>query len=186
MKITDPDVIKNGEKDLIESLGEDLDPEAVVQIIRDKITDTKLSSKGGQIVVHNNEIAFKIDFDLHLSASLMFDRQGNLIPDSTENQKSETQEKESDPFDIDLSSPDDTEDSDFIEEDDDILADDSESIVDDDINDNLLDPEKDEGSEPEEELEDTLEENELEDDLIDDDINDILKESREFWDQKKE
>lgn len=79
MKITDPDVIKNGEKDLIDAVKEDLDLDAVKQILQDQIAQSALSAKGGQIVVHNNQIAFRLDFDLNLSGSLMFDRSGNYI-----------------------------------------------------------------------------------------------------------
>ncbi|MCP4022695.1 MAG: hypothetical protein GY729_12700, partial [Desulfobacteraceae bacterium] len=70
MKITDPDVIKAGEKDLIDAVQDDLDWDAVKEIIKEKMAATALSSKGGQIVVHNNEIAFRIDFDISLSGSL--------------------------------------------------------------------------------------------------------------------
>ena len=79
MKITDPDVIKNGEKDLIEAIKEDLDLSAVKEILKEQIARTVLTAKGGEIVVHDNQIAFRIDFDLNLSGSLMFDRAGNYI-----------------------------------------------------------------------------------------------------------
>ena len=80
MKITDPDVIKNGEKDLIDAIKEDLDLDAVKEILKHQIAQTVLSAKGGQIVVHDNQIAFRLDFDLNLSGSLMFDREGNHLP----------------------------------------------------------------------------------------------------------
>jgi len=82
MKITDPDIIKNGEKDLIDSIKEDLDLEAIKEILKNQIAQTVLAAKGGQIIVHDNQIAFQMDFDLNLSGSLIFDRDGNYIPDS--------------------------------------------------------------------------------------------------------
>jgi hypothetical protein len=82
MKITDPDIIKNGEKLLIESLTNDLNLETVREIIKDKLSVSSISPKGGKLVVHNNQIAFRMDFGLLLSGSLIFDRQGNYIPDS--------------------------------------------------------------------------------------------------------
>ena len=82
MKITDPQVIKNGEKDLLEAVQEDLDLNAVRQILRDRMEISSLASRGGQIVVHNNKIAFRLDFDINLSSSLLFDREGNYIDDS--------------------------------------------------------------------------------------------------------
>ena len=82
MKITDPDIIKNGEKLLIESLTNDLNLETVREIIKDRLSVSSISPKGGKLVVHNNQIAFRMDFDLLLNGSLIFDRQGNYIPDS--------------------------------------------------------------------------------------------------------
>lgn len=81
MKITDPEIIKTGEKDLIDAVKEDLDWEALKDIIKEKMSLAALESKDGQIVVHNNQVAFKINFDLKLSGSLMFDREGNYIPE---------------------------------------------------------------------------------------------------------
>ena len=145
MKITDPGVIKNGEKDLIESLKEDLDLDAVREIIKKKMTTAALSPKGGEIVVHNNQIAFRMDFDLCLSGSLMFDRQGNHIPGSDE----PDEPTEDDEPEIEL------------KEDDDTLIDIEEEPLGED---------------------DTL----IMDDLAGDDITDILKESRDFWEKKKD
>lgn len=96
MKITDPDVIKTGEKDLIDAIKEDLDLEAVKEILKNQIAQTALSAKGGQIIVHDNQIAFRLDFDLNLSGSLIFDRDGNYIPQSNNNGDSDELE------DIDL------------------------------------------------------------------------------------
>lgn len=82
MKITSPDVIKNGEKDLIQAVRDDLDPETVKQIIKDRMSVKSLVSRGGEIIVHNREIAFRLDFSLEIEGSIMFDRQGNYIPAS--------------------------------------------------------------------------------------------------------
>lgn len=84
MKITDPDVIKNGEKELIDAVKDDLDLDVVKQILEKKISQTTLQAKGGEIIVHDNQIAFRLDFDLNLSGSLMFDRDGSYIPESGE------------------------------------------------------------------------------------------------------
>jgi hypothetical protein len=81
MKLTDPDIIKEGEKDLIDAIKDDLDLDSINEIIKEKLKIKNLKSKGGKIIVHNNEVAFKIDFELSLNGSLMFDRNGNHIPD---------------------------------------------------------------------------------------------------------
>ena len=80
MKITDPQIIQNGEKKLIVAVQEHLDLETVKTILMDRIAEIPFESKGGQIVVHDNQIAFRLDFDLKLNGSLLFDRQGNYIP----------------------------------------------------------------------------------------------------------
>jgi len=181
MKITDPDVIKNGEKDLIDAVKDDLDLDTIKEIMQNKMNAKTLVSKGGEIVVHNDAIAFRLDFSIEISGNLMFDREGNYIPETDEentlpienlepltDEPDTDLETELDP-EIDLESETETELEPEIETeieegdpgqndmiDDDIVDDD---IVDDDI---------------------------VDDDIVDDDINDILKESRDFWDSKKD
>ncbi|MFH1154925.1 MAG: hypothetical protein V1793_14025 [Pseudomonadota bacterium] len=82
MKITKPDVIRAGEKDLIDAVKADLDWSAVREIVKKNITRAALQSRGGEIVVHNNQIAFRIDLALNLNVSLMFGRDGTYIPDN--------------------------------------------------------------------------------------------------------
>jgi len=81
MKLTDPDIIKEGEKELIDAIKDDLDLDSIHEIIKEKLKIKNLESKGGKIIVHNNEVAFKIDFELSLNGSLLFDRNGNHISD---------------------------------------------------------------------------------------------------------
>lgn len=190
MKITDPGVIKNGEKDLIDSLKKDLDLDAVKEIIKSKISAAALSSKGGEIVVYNNRIAFRMDFDLCISGSLMFDRQGNYIPgsDAPFDQNDTPYEKD----DGDLSDT-------GIDTGGNIKT---EEKIDPDLPDYELDPldglenlddleeftTQDPDSETELKESDILIENDniIIDDLGDDDITDILKESRDFWEKKQD
>ena len=285
MKITDPQVIEDGEKDLIEAVREDLDLDAVRQILKERMAVSALSSKGGQIVVHNNKIAFRLDFDINLSGSLLFDREGNYIAESEKEDtlapemeldgfdtqvgqeypfsdgialvetglnEIELEEHDIDPqeltemsinlpeYDLEeepeykagLSDPDDldinpldfetdtllseepdlltgepevaAESNDFTSEDltleglDDGGLDDEdlnlEGLDDEDLDDQDLELEglDDEGLEDEDleldglDLEDHEENDLLQEERLDDDINDILKESREFWEQKKD
>ena len=226
MKITDPQVIEDGEKDLINAVQEDLDLDAVKQILKDRMGASTLSSKGGQIVVHNNKIAFRLDFDINLSGSLLFDRQGNYIDDARENdtmepdgnsemaveefdagkiltdegieaslseeislidtELEEAGSAETDPADQDIAEQV-LEDNLSIglpeyglEDEPDLNAKDSESLTESNETDtqNLED----------ENLEDIdlADEAVLQEEMLDDDINGILKESREFWEQKKD
>lgn len=138
MKITDPEIIRSGEKDLIDAVKEDLDWDALKEILKDKISKAALESRDGQIVVHNNQVAFKINFDLKLSGSLMFDREGNYL------------EEEDDLTHAPLT---------------------GESVPD-------HSPDRS-GDEPDDVPD-------LSPDFSENDIDDILKESRDFWDQKGE
>ncbi|MCG8633611.1 MAG: hypothetical protein MI863_07265 [Desulfobacterales bacterium] len=250
MKITDPEVIKSGEKDLIDSVQEDLDLGAVREILKERMAVAALASKGGQIVVHDNQIAFRLDFEVNLSGSLLFDRDGNFIddragapsetetasedltgleeeisltdgisdddldlddelreeafsfPDSDETESSLEMEEDSGLAD----SPDETDEEDLpvdlpdydldeeisdemdmgqedelelsdMDEGDNLLLDDGDELTLDDEEDLMLDPDTDE---------DAAFDGEADSQDLDDDINDILKESREFWEQKKD
>ena len=82
MKITDPQVILNGEKDLIASVQKDLDLDGVKDLFKERLTVNALSPKGGRIVVHDNDVAFRLDYEINLNGSLLFDRDGNLLEDS--------------------------------------------------------------------------------------------------------
>lgn len=204
MKITDPQVIKNGENDLIASVQKNLDQEIIKKIIADQMARAALVSKGGQIVVHDNQVAFRMDFDLQLSGSLLFDRQGNYISDVPALQTDAT-DPETDPASLETQDPK-------------LLQTDAEE----DLARAALDPEPDEASDSssmeavETDLEEgdmdepadtdaadtdlsrddldddslefssmDLEDNNDQNDILDDDIDDILKESREFWEDKK-
>ena len=180
MRITDPGIIKNGEKDLIESLKEELDLDAVREIILKKMTAAALSAKGGEIVVHNNRIAFRMDFELALRGSLMFDRQGNHIPPESDSQDSlfEDLRGKGDTGLLDIDTDEKTKTVDNLD-----LSDyDLDTL--DDIEELTEDPD------PDTDLNETgsrIEEDSfITDDLVDYDITDILKESRDFWEKKKD
>ena len=171
MKITDPDVIKNGEKDLIQAVKDDLDLDTIKKIMKNKINAESLSSKGGKIVVHNNEIAFRLNFNIEISGSLMFDRQGNYISESDE-------EDELPINDLDTFTDEPDPETD--------LEPDSKAKIEDDL---YLKPEMGTSLDYESETElkgepeSEISEN---DDIVDEDIHDILKESSEFWENKKD
>lgn len=114
MRITDPQVILNGEKDLIASVQKDLDLDAIKDLLKERLAITPLSPKGGRIVVHNNDVAFRLDYEINVNGSLLFDREGNLIEegesttsgqDALQNQEAEQQS------DLDDNLPEDLPDS---------------------------------------------------------------------------
>jgi hypothetical protein len=219
MKITDPQVIEDGEKDLINAVQEDLDLDAVKQILKDRMGASTLSSKGGQIVVHNNKIAFRLDFDINLSGSLLFDRKGNYIDTGEEEPLEPARDPEmalegfdaedsltdkgieppydgiplvdtgldeTDPDEIDTAEPD---LSDQNLEDELSIGLPEYDLEEPEYKMELTDQEKvDTQNLENESLEgnDLTDEAVLQEEMLDDDINGILKESREFWEQKKD
>lgn len=213
MKITDPDIIKNGEKDLIDAVKEDIDLDAVNEILKERLVASGLLAKGGEIVVHNNKIAFRIDFDVQLSGSLMFDRQGNYIADemqaATHSDDSGTDLEPSakaieetagpgavdDDGELDINLPeyslDDEPPASDDQNDEAATAGEEESYDSDDLFEKELEEEFSRDSNPLEtadapEQAERLQSNDEQKPGEDDDMDDILKESRDFWEQKKD
>ena len=214
MKITDPQIILNGEKDLIASVQKDLDLNAVRDLLKDRLTLKALSSKGGQIVVHDNEVAFRLDYEINIDGSLLFDRNGNLLEDN-ENTVAEQDPQHEDAIrgsDLDdnlsINLPDyDNASNDEPGEAQDVLE--PQALLDDkDVEPGLEIEELEDDSAFDQDDSDNLEANNgddigdlsvtelpdigLEDgdketgqDVVDDDISDILQESRDFWETKK-
>jgi len=169
MKITDPQVIETGEKKLIDAVQQHLDPETVKTILMDRMAQTLFASKGGQIVVHDNQIAFRLDFELTLTGSLLFDRQGNYIDDPSGSAtvlnakplENDTNRR-SDAVENDLTDQDDAENGSY-----------SDLLLDEDTGESAQNFSAEDTDVPDS------------DDALDDDIDDILQESRDFWNQKK-
>ncbi len=84
MKITDSQVIRDGEKELINAVKDEIDPEKIRELIAHKLSTGNLKAKDGQIVIHNNQIAFRLDFEMQFTGSILLDREGNLLSDEVE------------------------------------------------------------------------------------------------------
>jgi hypothetical protein len=82
MKITDPEIIKSGESDLIDAITADMDWGEVGKVFGEKhnldINDD-VEYKNGDIIVHNNHIAYQLNFDVKVSLSIVLDREGNYL-----------------------------------------------------------------------------------------------------------
>jgi len=95
VKITESEIIKSSEQDLIDAITGDLDWGAIESIFKDKhqlkIQDDVEYSKG-DLVVHENQIAYKLDFDVKVTLSVLFDRNGNYISLATSGEISDDQE----------------------------------------------------------------------------------------------
>ncbi len=174
MKITDSQVIRDGEKELINAVKDEIDPEKIRELIAHKLSKGNLKARDGEIVIHNNQIAFRLDFEMQFTGSILLDREGNLLSDEVE----------------ELQTPIDEE---SLDDDDVLISDDEHSEEDSIIGDEPLLPEEDMDTElPEEDLSDSdndddevlseddsveIEENDnTEEDLSDDEILELTEE----------
>ncbi len=82
MKITDHEVIKSGEQELIDAITADLDWESIEDIFsrehKLQIEDN-VEYKKGDIVIYNDQIAYKLEFDVNIVLSVLLDREGNYL-----------------------------------------------------------------------------------------------------------
>lgn len=100
MQITKADVIKNGEQDLIDAITADLDWGAIENIFREQHNlsmDEDVEYKQGDIIVHNNQIAYQLQFEVRVTVSVLLDRQGNYLSvafsGNNENDRSDNDEQ---------------------------------------------------------------------------------------------
>lgn len=106
MKITNSDIIKSGERELIDSIIGDLDWDAIEEIVKNrhklKIQDD-VEYRQGDIIVHNNQVAYKLDFDVKMTLSVVFDRDGNYLSLVTSDEANDTEAVEESPIAMDES-----------------------------------------------------------------------------------
>lgn len=81
MKIADSANIKSGERELISSIMEKLDPETLAQVATKQLSPDKMEFMNGDLVIRGNQIVYKMDFRATLEISVMFDRNGELVPE---------------------------------------------------------------------------------------------------------
>ncbi len=96
MKITDSEVIRSGEQELIEGIIADLDWGAVDAVIKEKHgleLEEDVEFRKGDLVVLENKIAYKLDFQVKLNISILLDREGNYLGLETTSKKAEQEEK---------------------------------------------------------------------------------------------
>jgi hypothetical protein len=82
MRITGNDVIKNGERDLMDAITADLDWGAVEGIFRERhhlSLEEDIEYRKGDIVVHDHQIAYRLDFLAKVTLSVILDRDGNYL-----------------------------------------------------------------------------------------------------------
>lgn len=82
MKITSLDVIKNSERDLMDAITADLDWGAVEKIFRERHNlglEEDIEYKKGDIVVHGDQVAYRLDFVAKVTLSVLLDRNGDYL-----------------------------------------------------------------------------------------------------------
>jgi hypothetical protein len=82
MKITNSEIIKSGERELIDAITGDLNWRVIEKIVEDKhhlSLQDDVEYKKGDMVVFENQIAYKLDFEVKVNLSVLFDRQGNYL-----------------------------------------------------------------------------------------------------------
>ncbi|MFZ5564741.1 MAG: hypothetical protein ACOZBW_11875 [Thermodesulfobacteriota bacterium] len=87
MKITDARVIQTGEKELMEAIIRDLDWDMIVEMFKTKyslnLAPDRMELRQGDLVVHQNQVAYKLDFDVKVTLSVMVDRKGECFDVAT-------------------------------------------------------------------------------------------------------
>lgn len=82
MKVTDSEIIKNGERELIDAITADLDWTAIEEIFLREHNlgiEEDIEYKNGDIIAVDNKIAYKLDFEVKVSLSILLDRNGDYL-----------------------------------------------------------------------------------------------------------
>ena len=98
MKITQPDVIRRGERELMDSIIADLDWKNIEKIFKEKhniIIEDDIEYKKGDIVIQENQVAYELNFEVKLSLTLLCDRQGKYLSVNTSLDRGDKDEQSS-------------------------------------------------------------------------------------------
>ena len=82
MKITDSEKIRSSEKEFIDFINAELDWEAIEKMLLEKhhfMLQDDVDYKNGDLVVYKDKIAYQLDFDVKVSLSVIFDRDGECL-----------------------------------------------------------------------------------------------------------
>lgn len=99
MKITNADVIKSGEKDLIDSITADLDWGAIEDIFLTEHNlgiDEDIEYKSGDIVAYENQVAYKLEFAVKVNLSVLINRDGEYLSVNISGKKAEEEQEAGD------------------------------------------------------------------------------------------
>ncbi|NLA73891.1 MAG: hypothetical protein GX846_00150 [Deltaproteobacteria bacterium] len=96
MKITNSEIIKNGEQELMDAITADLDWSAIEKIIMKEHNlgiEEDIEYRSGDIIAVNNQIAYKLSFEVKVNLSVLLDRNGDYLSVSIDNKKEGTDEE---------------------------------------------------------------------------------------------
>ncbi|MFC1823233.1 hypothetical protein ACFL9T_11040 [Thermodesulfobacteriota bacterium] len=100
MKITSSEVIKNSEQELMDAIIAEIDWGSMEEIVRKQYNlniDEDLEYRRGDIVIHDNRIAYQLEFGVKVTLALLLDREGNhLSAEITLNNETRQEELEND------------------------------------------------------------------------------------------
>ena len=86
MKLTNPESIQESEKEFIDTINAELDWDVIEQMLLDKHNfevQDDIEYKDGNLIVYNNEIAYKFDFQIKVPLSVIFNLGGEFLSIST-------------------------------------------------------------------------------------------------------
>lgn len=82
MRITSAEVIRNCEKELMDAITGDLDWGSIERIFKEKhhlSIEEDVEYKRGDMVVHDNRIAYRLEFEARVTLAVLLDREGNYL-----------------------------------------------------------------------------------------------------------
>ena len=99
MKLTNPETIQESEKEFIDAINAELDWDSIEKLLLEKhkfAIQDEVDYKEGNLIVHDNQIAYKFDFEIKVPLSVIFNRQGECLEIST--QREDVEEGETNSF----------------------------------------------------------------------------------------
>lgn len=97
MKLTNPESIQESEKEFIDTINAELDWDTIEQMLLDKhnfAVQDDIEYKDGNLIVYNNEIAYKFDFQIKVPLSVIFNRNGECLSMSTTGNDEDVEDNE--------------------------------------------------------------------------------------------
>ena len=82
MKVTNADVIKTGEQELIDAITADLDWSVIEDIFRKEHNlglEEEIEYKKGDIVAYDNQILYRLEFEVKVNLAVLLNRKGEYI-----------------------------------------------------------------------------------------------------------